>query len=169
MAVDDETLSVAARILTTARQLHEAGVHEAAVVAAQSACEVACEWAIARLLLRRGAGYLHKCLDEMVGSYNLTGRVCHLYVALSGDRVQDQPFWAKLTECVKLRNRVVHDGQTVSAEWAARHLEVAQHVIRHLEQRCGEMRLPGSAVESGQTAVLTSPIAHGPTTELPLQ
>ena len=169
MAPNDETISIPAHILGKAQQLREAGFHEASVVMAQSACEIAAERAIAQLLMRRGADYLQKYLHETVGSFNITGRVRDLYVALSGDRVQEQPFWASLTTCVQLRNRVVHAGQLVTADQSALYLQVAHQVIQHLEQRCGELPASVAAVADVSRESVAPAAAPRPLADLPLQ
>ena len=106
------------------------------MVTAQSACEVACEAVIAQLLTLRGADYLHSCVDQLVGSFNPSGRVRDLYVALSGDAIQQKPFWPAFKECVRLRNQIVHRGATATEQEAAQYLSVAKEVIAHLEARC---------------------------------
>jgi hypothetical protein len=136
MQSQGDQLSLAGHMLDKADQLRRSGFGEAAVVTAQSACEIACEWAIAQLLERRGVDFLHGCVDDMIGSYNLAGRARELYVTLSGDRVQEQPFWFAFTECVKRRNRIVHRGDQVSSTDAQEHLAVARQLIAHLEQCC---------------------------------
>jgi len=78
----------------TAKKLRDDGHHAAAIVTAQTACEVCTELVLTDVLRTRGVERLTKPLDDLLPRYNLANdKVRNLYVALSSDRIQDQPFW----------------------------------------------------------------------------
>ncbi|HEX6535614.1 MAG TPA: hypothetical protein VF041_13540 [Gemmatimonadaceae bacterium] len=146
-------------LLDKAGQLHERGFHEAAIVTAQSACELACERAIERSLDRRGASYLHHCLHDLLPSFNLAShRTRDVYTTLAGDHIERESYWCDYTRLAKLRHAIVHGGASVGAETTARCLIVARVVIEHLE-RGGAAVLADRpvAIPDGRAPVTTTP------------
>lgn len=144
-------------ILEKAEQLCARGFNEAALVTAQSACELGCERAIEKWLASRGAGYLHECLHEMVPSFNVcAGKTRDLYTTLTDDHIQQQPFWHAYTELTQLRNRIVHRGEQVHADTARKYLDVARGVVEHLERT---RAAAASLLEPARTADRLQPSA----------
>jgi hypothetical protein len=121
-------------LLGRAGQLLADGQPALAVVVAQTACEVFTEQLLTRLVDR---------LDEPLRKWVLRrqprlpeiddDRVRDLYVALSGDRIQDQPFWSRSLAHVQLRHQVVHKGVHVAPEQAEASCEAIRLMLDHLE------------------------------------
>jgi hypothetical protein len=105
-----------------------------AVVTAHMACEIVTEQAIAAAFNRRGLGDLEEVVTAWFQSNNLANdRIRDVYVALTGDRIQDAPFWGRFTASSKLRNHAVHRGKLVSPQEAKDCCTVVREVIAHLE------------------------------------
>ena len=101
-------------LLNVARQLHEEGKSEFAVVAAQTACEVYAEVAIAELLKPRQLGEIGELIPELPGGYSLMDkRGQTLFHALTGRSIQRAAFGrttgdtssAGTLSCIRARNR----------------------------------------------------------------
>jgi hypothetical protein len=103
-----------------AKDLHQAAEqHDLAVLVAQTACEVFVEATIADLIRRR-KDPLADAVGEMLRGYSLMddrGRA--VWRALTGQRVEQEPFWAHYKAHVKRRNAVAHRGYEVTPEEAA--------------------------------------------------
>jgi hypothetical protein len=92
-------------LLDRARRLAEDGEHEFAVVAAQIACELFAEQVFSALLVARGLSEIEEPLAKLVRGFNLSdARTRDLYVALSGVRIQDEPFSTSYKRHVDRRN-----------------------------------------------------------------
>jgi CheY-like chemotaxis protein len=128
--------------LTAAKTLLEAGYYSAAVVSAQTACEVITEQAIdfwildMRMAGDRGLrlnGVL-KTLMEPFQTYNLTNaRLRRLYVTLSDDAIKQEPFWQRYKEHVDRRHRVVHQGYVTTKEEAEQSVAGAIEFVEHIK------------------------------------
>jgi hypothetical protein len=129
-------------LLALARQLIQEGRHQLAVVVAQMASEVLAEQVLAARLERRNLGELEKWIDWRTPSSNLSSEiVLKLYVALTGDQIQEQPFWGDYKAHVELRNDIVHGGRQVDLATAEKSVEVVSKLLQHLAavlQRAGE-------------------------------
>jgi hypothetical protein len=130
-------------IFTAAKRLLQAGEFAAAVILAQTACEVLSANFLARLVKMRGIDFLS---DWILGttrrSSNFSNELVRdLYVSLSGDRIHEQSFWQRYKAQVDLRNAIVHQGKTVTRVDAEESFEVVTEFIGHLEQVVVERRL----------------------------
>jgi hypothetical protein len=144
-------------LLEKAECLHRSGFHEAALVAAQIACELSHEHAIHVYLRRRNLGTLQQPLDTLIKYSLMNQQSADLYERLSGDLIrQRQLLWKNYTDMVKHRNRVVHHGDKVQADEAQSYLETARtliiHVRRQVDKYGGDPGLP-SPHEDHVTAV----------------
>lgn len=84
------------QILETVHKLEEQGNHEVAVVTAHMAYEILTERSIALRFESRGVSFLEEPIAELLPSYSLANRKGQrLYVALSGDAIEAQPFWSR--------------------------------------------------------------------------
>ena len=120
-------------LLDTARQLLQQNHREIVLVTAQMACENYTEQIFVAAYHKKGIAYLEQPIDDLVPSYNLANeKVRSLYVALTGDRIHDQPFWPKYKELVTLRNKVMHSGARVSKDQAEEACKVADQLVTHL-------------------------------------
>ncbi len=61
-------------------------------------------------------------------------RLRKVYMALSGDRIQQMPFWEKLGKHHKRRNKIVHKGDRCTKEEAEESISVVDQYIQHMDQ-----------------------------------
>ena len=122
-------------LLDTARELRDQGHPEAAIVTAQTACEVCTAVVFTAVLRAKGVVSLTDPLRNLISSYSLANdKVRDLYVALAGDRIQDKPFWSDFKAHAKLRTNIVHGGHSATAEDADKSIATVEKVIDHLLQ-----------------------------------
>ena len=120
-------------LLDTAERLRLDRHHEVAVVTSIMACETAVERAFAHFFDLRKLNDLREPIEAFYSSYNLTNdRLRKLYVALSGDCIQDCPFWARFRLSAKVRHSVVHNGARASADEALAAVTVAKEFVEHM-------------------------------------
>jgi hypothetical protein len=123
-------------LLVVARRLASQGEHRAAVVIAQTACEVLTEQVIRHLLELARAKALKDWALDVIGNRNFNldnERVRKLYVALSDDRIMDRSLWAPYQAHVRLRHRVAHRGELPSEGEAKASCDAAGALLEHLE------------------------------------
>jgi hypothetical protein len=97
------------------------------------ACEVFIEQSFTVIFRHRGVQYLEKAVEELLPSHNLNNhRVRSLYVALTGDRIQDAPFWPAFAEASALRNRLVHQGERATLEHAKNACDAVRNLTQHV-------------------------------------
>jgi hypothetical protein len=120
-------------LLSTATRLAQEGHHEVAVVTALMACETATERAFAHWFQKRGIPDLEESIVDFFPSYSLANdRLRALYVALSGDPIQEASFWAQFKEAARLRGQVVHGGVRVERAQADSAIEAARAFTDHI-------------------------------------
>ena len=121
-------------LLDKAEQLCQSGFCEAALVTAQSACEICCEQVLSFMLKQRRIDYLQGALHDLLTNYNVANpKTRKLYCAVTGAAIERQPFWQAYHELVKHRNRVVHKGESVSSKEVEFYLKTAKGVIDYLK------------------------------------
>jgi hypothetical protein len=75
------------------------------------ACELVTEQSLSDAFAKKGLGYLQRSVTDLLNGYNLANRKNRrLYTALTGDAVQDTPFWTSFKESSCRRNDIVHGG-----------------------------------------------------------
>ena len=120
-------------LLDTAKQLHTQGYHAASIVTAQTASEVCTELVLTDALRAKSIEYLADPIGQMISNYSLhNSRVRNLYVAVTGDRIQDETFWQSFKEHATRRNEIVHRGRQASAQEAADSIMAVESVIHQL-------------------------------------
>ena len=128
--------------LTAADTLLAADQFPAAVVSAQTACEVITETAIGFWLWElqlpsRGRQRLKNVLQVLRDSFRtftLTNeRLGRLYVALSDDPIKEHPFWQRYVEHERRRHRVVHKGYVTTRDEAEQSLAVAREFVERMK------------------------------------
>ena len=124
------------RLLSVAQSLINSGEFAIAVIVAHVACEVATERVMAAAFTAKGIQDLEKPVKALLPGRNLgNNRIRKLYTALTGDAVQNQPFWSKFTISAELRNDIVHGDpvtptkQNADDSWAA-----CDEFVKHLKQ-----------------------------------
>jgi hypothetical protein len=121
-------------LLEVARQLRNDGYYAAAIVTAQTACEVYAEVVLSAALRAAVPDDVAEALKKAIPGYNLTHRrVRDVYVAFSGDRIQDdKPLWNRFNKHVERRIGVVHKGREATLEEASDSIAVVEEVIQHM-------------------------------------
>ena len=120
-------------LLNTAKQLHTQGYHAASIVTAQTASEVCTQLVLTETLRAKSIEYLADPIGKMISNYNLANpRVRDLYVAVTGDRIQDEKFWQSFKEHAARRHKIVHRGRQASTQEAADSIMAVESVIQHL-------------------------------------
>jgi hypothetical protein len=127
-------------LLAKAQELSDDDYHAPAIVMAQMACEIATEQVISAAYKQRGIADLEDPVNELFPAFNLGNeRLRRLYLALTGDVIQEQPWWSEYIEHTRRRNRVVHHGERPSKEDAEASISVAKQFADHLDARLSEL------------------------------
>jgi hypothetical protein len=121
------------RWLERARELLAFGDHDYATVAAQTACEVVTAETM-RQLIAKHAHPLQVAIEKLVaGRFSLAhDPVRALWADLTGDAISKAAFWEPYTRHRVRRNRIVHEGQSVTAQQAAESVKIAQELCTHV-------------------------------------
>lgn len=120
-------------LLSSAEAALADGDHKVAVILAQSAVELFTAKILVYLYRERDVEYLKRPFEHLLINYNIgNSKVSELYMALSGDPINQQPFWAQFTDHVQLRNDLIHDGADATPDQAKASLEAVTAVIDHI-------------------------------------
>lgn len=121
-------------LLDTAHQLRDHGHYEAAIVTAQTACEVCTEAVLTAALHERvGDDGVTDLITASMGNYNPTNhRVQEWYETLFDHRIQEESFWPSLKKHVARRHGVVHRGEPATSREADESIAAVDEAIRHL-------------------------------------
>ena len=124
-------------LLEAARQLMNDGYYAAAVVTAQTACEVCTEVVLTEALHARVSDKdVADFITRSLRNYNPSSdnrSVKKLYKLLFGQPLrQKEPFWASFDIPIDRRNRIVHRGGEATVLDAAESIAAVDKVIRHL-------------------------------------
>jgi hypothetical protein len=122
-------------LFNTAVWLRDLGYHEAAIITAQTACEVCTEIVLTDAFDSRGIGYLTDPVGDLLPNYNLAhDKVRKVYEAVTDDAIAQEPFWPTFKEHNKKRNGVTHRGERATRADADASIAVVEEVIRHIQQ-----------------------------------
>ena len=123
-------------LLDTAKRLREQEHYEAAIVMAQTACEVCTEAVLTGALRERVQDdEVADLITDSLSNYSPTNdKVKKRYKVLFGHRIQDEPFWQPLTEHVARRHGIVHSGEEATPKEADESIAAVEKTIRHLLQ-----------------------------------
>ncbi len=121
-------------LLAKAHELIARGDFSIAVVVTHMACEIAAERAISQAFAEKSIEYLEQSVLEFLSGYNLaTKRIRNLYNAVTGKRIQDQPFWQAFTESAARRNDTVHGGTIVTKQEAEESYKATSRLVEYLK------------------------------------
>jgi len=96
-------------LLTSARAHINEGQFGFAVILCQMAAEYYTEITFDVLFNKKNVPELIDPIEGLLNNYNIRNeRVSALFNVLSGDTIQQQPFWSDLTKHSKLRNAIIH-------------------------------------------------------------
>jgi hypothetical protein len=126
-------------LLRAAKDLNDKGHHEAAIVAAQTSCEVCTEMVLTETFEIRGVPeYLSDTLGVLLGkNYNVGNpRVREIYEAVTEDPIyaDGKARWYRFKEHTKKRHAVVHKGESATKADADASIKVVQEIIEHILQ-----------------------------------
>ena len=123
-------------LLDTAKRLREQEHYEAAIVMAQTACELCTEAVLTGALRERVEDDdVADLITDTLGSYSPTNdRVKKWFELLFGYPIQDEPFWQPLKKHVARRHGIVHRGEEATPKEADESIAAVENTIRHLLQ-----------------------------------
>jgi hypothetical protein len=119
-------------LLARSRELVDSGDFSISVIVAVMACEIGVEIAVSHLIISKGIEYLRDVLFQNYGLKSDPTR--DTFNALTGEQVQQMPFWNNFIESVKLRNNTVHRWRDVTREEAERAHGAASELLAYLKK-----------------------------------
>lgn len=120
-------------LLSTAEDLLQQGKYGIAVVVAHMACEVATERSLSESFSQIQAAHLEAPVLAFMNGYSLAAEKNRdLYTALTGDAIQQQPFWQEFKASASRRNKIMHEGLSVGAGEAQASISAARAFVNHL-------------------------------------
>ena len=109
--------------------------HETVHASDHMACEVATERSLSQAFQAKGLGYLEESVLGFLNGFSLaSGRNQKLYTALTGDEIQQEPFWPEFKASASRRNSVVHHSKSVDRREAELSLSSAKAFVEHLRK-----------------------------------
>ena len=97
------------------------------------ACEVAIERSLSDSFARKGIQSLQEPMADVLNGYNIANdKVRNLYTSLTGDEIQEQPFWDGFLRSAKRRDNIVRKGLVVGRTDAEESLAAAGDFLAHL-------------------------------------
>jgi hypothetical protein len=104
-----------------------------ATIMAHLACEVAIERSLSDSFARKGIQSLEETVADILNGYNLAnGKVRKLYTSLTGDQIQEQPFWGDFLRSAKRRDDIIRKGLIVARTDAEESIAAAHEFLAHL-------------------------------------
>lgn len=109
------------------------------VIVSHTACEVALEKALTKLLRlpdHKQTMELARCVFGKHGYGKIQRQKDRcLYFALTGDIIQEWPRWGEFKKSIDCRNAVVHDGKLVDSSTAKTSLDIARALIARIQSK----------------------------------
>ncbi|HAM33958.1 MAG TPA: hypothetical protein DDX05_02400 [Deltaproteobacteria bacterium] len=97
------------------------------------ACEVAIERTLSDSFARKGIRSLEESVAGVLNGYNLANdKVRDLYTSLTGDEIQEQPFWDSFIRSAKRRDHIIRKGLIVSRTDAEESFQAANDFLAHM-------------------------------------
>jgi hypothetical protein len=104
-----------------------------ATIVAHLACEVAIERTLSDSFTRTGIRSLEDALADILNGYNLANeKVRNLYTSVTGDGIQEQPFWGDFIRSAKRRDDIIRKGLIVGRTDAEETIRTASELLAHL-------------------------------------
>lgn len=106
-----------------------------AILVTHTACEVATERSLSGSFAKKGIRYLEEPMTGFLNGYNLADdKLRNLYTSMTGDKIEEKPFWKKFVKSAIRRNRIVHEGLICNREEAEESFEAVNDIIAHLAE-----------------------------------
>ena len=120
-------------LLRTAKDLLSRNEFGIATVVSHMACEVATERVLSQSFAHNGISNMEEAVLGFLNGYNLaSSRNLKLYVALTGDDIQQRPFWQAFKDSATRRNAVIHKGAILGRSEAEASLSATAEFVSHL-------------------------------------
>jgi hypothetical protein len=123
-------------LLESADRFFDQAEFSAAIVVAQTACEVILQRAVQRVFASRGVTSLGDNVLDMTGSFTLVDSTSRrFYKSVTGDdKISDRSsgFWPDYQAMVELRNKIVHQGIEAKSDQAKQCIEAAKKFVAHV-------------------------------------
>ena len=104
-----------------------------ATIMSHLACEVAIEQSLSDVFTRKGIQSLEETVADVLNGYNLgNDKVWNLYSTLTGDPIQEQPFWGDFIRSAKRRDNIIRKGLIVGRTDAEESIKAADDFLAHL-------------------------------------
>ena len=104
-----------------------------ATIMSHLACEVAIERFLSDVFQRKGIQSLEETVADVLNGYNLgNDKVWNLYSTLTGDPIQEQPFWGGFLRSAKRRDNIIRKGLIVGRADAEESIKAASDFLAHL-------------------------------------
>jgi hypothetical protein len=104
-----------------------------ATIMAHVACEVAIERSLSDSFARKGIQSIEDTVADILNGYNLANdKVRKLYTSLTGDAIQERPFWGGFLRSAKRRDDVIRKGLIVGRADAEESVAAADDFLAHL-------------------------------------
>ena len=112
-----------------------------ATILAHLACEVAIERSLSDSFSRKGIQSLEETVADVLNGYNLANdKVWNLYSTLTGDEIQEQPFWTIFLRSAKRRDNIIRKGLIVGRADAEESIKAASDFLAHLTEESASDR-----------------------------
>ena len=106
-----------------------------ATIIAHLACEVAIERSFSDSFARKGIQFLEGPVTDVMNGYNLANdKVLNLYTTLTGDTIQERPFWGNFVRSAKRRGNIIRKGLIVGRPDAEETIQAASDFLAHLTE-----------------------------------
>ncbi|MGE5285419.1 MAG: hypothetical protein ACM3OG_10655 [Actinomycetota bacterium] len=104
-------------------------------IMAHLACEVAVERTLSDALAGKGIRSLEEPLADALNGYNLSNdKVRKIYTSLTGDEIQELPFWGGFVRSAKRRDNIIRKGLIAGRTDAEETLRAASEFLAHLSE-----------------------------------
>ena len=123
------------RLLPTAELLLNGGHHAVAVVVSMTACESIVSRAMYLASEKKGVPEIAESSIESLSSYAIgtNKRMQKLYKTLTGDPIEQQPYWGDFIEATRRGNEMVHKDVDIDHDDAKRFVEAVKKIVEHIE------------------------------------
>lgn len=97
------------------------------------ACEIAIERTLSDSFARKGIRSLEESVAGVLNGYNLADdKIRNLYTSLTGDEIQEQPFWDDFIRSAKRRDHIIRKGLIVSRTDAEESFKATNDFLAHM-------------------------------------
>ncbi len=104
-----------------------------ATIVAHVACEIAVERILSDSFARKGIQSLEESVADFLNGYSLANdKILRLYTSMTGDAIQEQPFWEIFLRSAKRRDHIIRKGLIVGRKDAEESFKAANDFLSHI-------------------------------------